>query len=128
MEIEQRISLAPVAESARAARLFVRLLLDAPVPPPIAEMAVLLTSELVANAVMHAGPHSANAEIGLKVTTTTQRLRVEVNDHSETCPIVGDGATNKPSGRGMRLVERLASRWGVDPGTHGKTVWFAIDY
>ena len=128
MEFEQSISLPPVAESARTARLFVRLFLDDPVPPPIAEIAVLLTSELVSNAVLHAGPHPPNAEIGLRVSTTTQRVRVEVNDHSETSPTVGDGAFDKPSGRGMHLINRLASRWGIEPYTHGKTVWFAIDF
>jgi anti-sigma regulatory factor (Ser/Thr protein kinase) len=124
----QSISLPPTGEGVRAARRFVRLFLDEPVPPPVAETAVLLTSELVANAVQHAGPHAPDATIGLRVTSTTKHVRVEVDDHSGTNPTIGDGATGNPSGRGMLLVNRLASRWGIERGSRGKTVWFAIDF
>ncbi|MCU1392139.1 MAG: ATP-binding region ATPase domain protein [Ilumatobacteraceae bacterium] len=127
MEAEQSISVAPVPGSVRTARSFVRLFLDDPVPPSMAEVAVLLTSELVANAVLHAGPHARGAEIAVRVASTSEAVRVEVTDHSPTVPTVGDGALDKSGGRGILLVIRLASAWGVDPHGDGKTVWFSID-
>jgi anti-sigma regulatory factor (Ser/Thr protein kinase) len=127
MGAEQSISVAPVAGSVRTARSFVRLFLDDPVPPSTAEAAVLLTSELVTNAVLHAGPHAPGAEIALRVSSTSESVRVEVTDHSATMPTVGDGALDKLCGRGMLLVIRLASAWGVEPRADGKKVWFSID-
>ena len=127
MKAEQSISLAPEAASARAARLFVRLFLADPIPPPVAEIAVLLTSELVTNAFRHAGPHRGSDQFVLRVSSTTNRVRVEVEDHSVALPSVDDRGVDELSGRGMLLVDSLSSSWGVEPGTDGKKVWFAID-
>ena len=41
--------------------------------------------------------------------------------------MLGDGAADKPGGRGMLLVNGLASVWGIERRPNGKTVWFAID-
>ncbi|MEO5901580.1 MAG: ATP-binding protein [Ilumatobacteraceae bacterium] len=127
MKAEQSISLAPVAASARAARLFVRLFLADPVPPTVAEIAVLLTSELVTNAFRHAGPHRSSDQLVLHVTSTAERVRVEVDDHSVALPTVDDRAFDMQSRRGMVLVNSLSSTWGVEAGPDGKKVWFAID-
>jgi anti-sigma regulatory factor (Ser/Thr protein kinase) len=68
------------------------------------EIAELLTSEVVTNAVRHAA-----TEIMLRVLADESTVRVEV------------------SGYGLHIVERLATRWGVDPaGANGKVVWFEL--
>lgn len=86
----------------------------------------LLVSELVTNAVRHAG---ATAPVELDVGIGRERIRIEVHDG-------GGGfrrATPRPrdagegyGGYGLFLVERLASRWGVDTGA-GTRVWFELD-
>ena len=83
----------------------------------------LLVSELVTNAVRHAGGDAVRLVIALKGTS----LRIEVHDP-------GRGFELKPppddplraSGWGLVLVEELADRWGVDQ--HPRTrVWFEMD-
>lgn len=78
---------------------------------------VLLTSELVSNAVIH-------AESDIVVTVYVgERLRVELFDES----IVHPSRERLGSGRGLQLVDALAASWGVRPEGRGKTVWFELD-
>ena len=87
------------------------------------DAAALLVSEVATNAVLHAyGP-----EIHVEVSATPHHLRVEVLDGSPDLPLprrAGDGAEN---GRGLALVEALASGWGVTSTADGKTFWFTIE-
>ena len=87
---------------------------------------VLLVSELVTNAVEHGGPHGPSSAVRLNLVLVDDRVRVEVTDQNTALPIVGNGDVNSPCGRGLILVERLASRWGVVAGARGKTVWLEI--
>lgn len=84
----------------------------------------LLVTELVSNAVLHGtGP------VGLVLSRASKRLRVSVEDESPSLPVVGRLPTNGVSGRGMHLVARLATGWGVSPradGRPGKRVWFEV--
>jgi anti-sigma regulatory factor (Ser/Thr protein kinase) len=81
----------------------------------------LLVSELVTNAILHAG-----TKISLRLSYDDGLFRVGVRDASTAearrrhC---GKGAT---TGRGLELIEALASAWGVDSDAHGKTVWFTL--
>lgn len=72
MTDEQNSFLSPTAESVRTARRYVRLFLDEPVAPPVAETAGLLTSEVVANADQNGGPHAPYSWIELKITLKTE--------------------------------------------------------
>jgi anti-sigma regulatory factor (Ser/Thr protein kinase) len=85
--------------------------------------AELLTSEVVSNAVMHGAP-----PLRLGVTTHADGVRVEVLDGSDVLPRLptGDVHPDSPGGRGLRIVDALASAWGVEAGTDGKTVWFHV--
>lgn len=91
----------------------------------VLEDAVLLTSELVTNAIRHGGSHielTADAEPGILV--------VAVYDDG-TAFRVGDLGRPRPeavSGRGLGMVHRVAHAWGVrdGDGAHGKTVWFRL--
>ena len=53
-------------------------------------------------------------------------LRVEVRDHGYGLPVL-DHAAGLDGGLGLRLVDRLADRWGVDQFLPGKIVWFELE-
>jgi anti-sigma regulatory factor (Ser/Thr protein kinase) len=78
----------------------------------------LVTSELVTNAVQHAG-----SEVVVSVALGRDCLRLEVFDLSEEPPVKGELADAQDGGWGLHIVEILATRWGLERGTEGKTVW-----
>lgn len=119
------ISLRPTSHSLRSARAFVAGLLDGH-EVHFRETVVLLVSELVSNAVQHGGPHGPDATVGIQIEARRDRVRVGVTDAGAGDPRLGDGAIDRPSGRGLLLVEALASRWGCDRLPVGKTVWFEL--
>ena len=82
-----------------------------------------LVSELAANAVLHAG---TSFEVALSLRGS--RLRCEVSDTSPRPPRVRHYSLEASTGRGMQLVERLSTAWGIIPRPDGgKTVWFELD-
>jgi anti-sigma regulatory factor (Ser/Thr protein kinase) len=85
------------------------------------EDAVFLASEVVSNAVEHAGgmPH-----LLLEVVHSDGWVRVSVADGSSLRPIVRELEHHQPGGLGMRLVEGLSDQWGVEDHQSGKKVWF----
>jgi len=50
-----------------------------------------------------------------------------VSDQGAGVPLAGDGSTDALSGRGILMVEAMASAWGVRPNGPGKSVWFEVD-
>jgi two-component sensor histidine kinase len=82
----------------------------------------LLTSELVTNGVLHARTH-----LRVGIATGQDHVMVTVADDdgsgSLVIPPPDDG---RPSGRGLMLVDALASQWGVFRHRGGKTVWFTL--
>ena len=87
------------------------------------DVAVLLASELVGNAVEHAHGEA----IHLVVDQRESRFRVEVHDNQAGRPTAQQADALAPRGRGLMLVERLAAEWGVDPSPRGgKQVWFQL--
>ena len=83
--------------------------------------AALLVSEVVTNALLHAG-----TSIEVTVSCDDMVLRVEVADGSPTYPVVRDHPTLAGTGRGLHLLDELAARWGIDPHEDGKVVWFEL--
>ncbi|HEY2330542.1 MAG TPA: ATP-binding protein [Acidimicrobiales bacterium] len=120
------ITLPPDPRSARTARVFVREITGTIIRDP--EVAVLLTSELVANVVRH-----ANTELTVEVDAGPP-LRISVRDGSAATAafrkIVADPAWPHPdatSGRGLGLLHKLAVRVGLDDAPDGgKIVWFEL--
>ncbi|MCG5440421.1 ATP-binding SpoIIE family protein phosphatase, partial [Micromonospora foliorum] len=92
------------------------------VPESVIGAAVLCTSELTTNALLHAGT-AARVEIDL----SAERLLVSVAD-SGTRGTVTRARTDTLSsrGRGLGLIEELSDAWGTDPSVRGSTVWFEI--
>jgi anti-sigma regulatory factor (Ser/Thr protein kinase) len=83
--------------------------------------AELLVSELVTNAVLHA--HSAAV---VSLARENDHVRVSVSDKSSVLPRLRDYGPAAVTGRGMLLVDRVATRWGVDMDGSGKSVWFEL--
>lgn len=87
------------------------------------DVAVLLVSELVTNALLHGRP-----PLELVAAGDDSQLRVEVHDASAgDPPRVRESPVDVPGGRGLRLVDALASRWGWAESGRGKFVWFELD-
>ena len=82
----------------------------------------LLVSELVTNAVLHA---SSAARLDVHVSRTS--IRVEVFDEDARLPEPKDADDRATGGRGLLLVDRIASRWGSESKQGGKVVWFEMD-
>jgi anti-sigma regulatory factor (Ser/Thr protein kinase) len=103
-----------------AARLFVRDVLT-DVPAEVRDAAELLTSELTTNCVRH-------ARTGFEVKVDTSNpIHIEVTDCGDGDPRVLSPAPTDPSGRGLLIVSKLATQWGVIPAQAGKTVWFTLE-
>jgi anti-sigma regulatory factor (Ser/Thr protein kinase) len=84
----------------------------------------LLTSELIANAVLHGPPGRL---LQVRVARVDDTFRVEVDDASSELPRLVPVARDGPGGRGLTLVDRLADRWGSElREPDGKTVWFEV--
>jgi anti-sigma regulatory factor (Ser/Thr protein kinase) len=116
------LTLEPETSSVAAARRHVRALLaDAGISDSTAYLAVLATSELVTNAVLHAA-----TRIDLRVEIAPETLRVEVVDYGGGCPVYSRIASDADRGRGLMVVSRVATRWGVDLELDRKSVWFEL--
>lgn len=113
------LDLPPMTDSVPAARRFVRTELAG--SPADVDTAVLLVSEIVTNAVLH-----ARSPLTLRVEDRAPLARIEVRDGSPVPPRMHGFSTLSATGRGLRLLDRLARAWGVEPETDGKTVWFEI--
>ena len=89
------------------------------------DIALLLTSELVTNAIRH-----ARTRFVVDVDTSTRGvLRVSVTDDSSVRPQVVVAPPEAQSGRGLFFVDQYAATWGVDDTPEGgKRVWFALPY
>ena len=88
----------------------------------VGEDVLLLVSELVGNACLHAGGATE-----LVLHCTRERLRIEVGDASTVPPALRPRRTaGQPGGHGLRIVARLAGYWGFQPRPVGKTVWAEI--
>lgn len=116
------VTLAPRPDSVRVAREVICSLYATTFLAADADTALLLVSELVSNAILH-----ARSTIGLTATRTPDGLRVEVTDASTRPPLPRYDVADAATGRGLLLVDQLADSWGFDtPGPDGKTVWFEL--
>jgi anti-anti-sigma factor len=106
------------------ARCEVRKAVAGRLSQPATEMAVLLVSELVTNAVVHPD-HRANDSIGLRVSAGDGRARVEVADSGGGFDPTASRTDKAAAGRGLRIVDRSAVRWGTSRDDRFR-VWFEI--
>jgi anti-sigma regulatory factor (Ser/Thr protein kinase) len=124
--VRRKLAREPVAAS--AARRVLRAL-GGDIEEEVYEVAALLVTELIANSVKHAGP-DAGDYLELEVAVMPDKVRVEVRDQ-------GPGFEWRPRAEadplafhwGLPLVDRLASRWDIEPGDGAAdtVVWFELD-
>jgi anti-sigma regulatory factor (Ser/Thr protein kinase) len=117
------IDLPPTSGSVTTARRLVRELLTVWDVPHDREDASLLVTELVSNVVDHV---RGEADLTLELSVSDTWLRIAVVDGSSIRPIVQELSHDRPRGRGMRMVEEIADRWGADDHKGGKRVWFDL--
>ena len=117
------VALAPTGKSAAAARRTLEQILGEAELTGLVDEALLLVTELVTNAVVHAG-----TEIELRVETSTEGLHVEVVDRSPgSLPVIRPApAETREGGRGVFLLDALATEWGTRHFGGGKSVWFRL--
>ncbi len=119
------LELAVSDQAPRLARTEVREATAGRVPESDSELAILITSELVTNAVVHP-VHRAGASIGLWIGTDDGRVRIEVADSGrgfEPGSLTRDDKA--AGGRGLVIVDRGAARWGISRNDRF-SVWFEL--
>ncbi len=90
-----------------------------PVDP---DTAMLLTSELVTNAITH----ETGGTVTLGIRCLRGQLRVDVYDTSRSFPVVSVASGDAETGRGLMLVATLAAEWGFYRTPAGKAVYFTL--
>ena len=114
------VALRPEPSAVPAAR---RVLVNEGLDADLTHTVCLLTSELVTNSVRHADLAEQD-KIVLAARLARDFVRVEVRDRGRGFdPAVRHGA----SGYGLRMLEVLSDRWGVDSDERGCRVWFEVD-
>ena len=121
--IHRVVDLEPTLAAPAQARRFVRGALGDGVPRETTELAELLTSELVTNAIRH-----GSGRVAVTLTCSERVLAISVSDDDAAVPVVPPEDPLAVGGRGVRMVQRLAQDWGVSPRENGpgKVVWFRL--
>ena len=120
---EKSFALPPAPTSPREARERAARELEGWGDPDARHAVLLLISELVTNAVVH-----ARSTVTVDVAVRDDGpVHVTVHDESSVRPTPRRHYADRPGGRGLHLLESLAARWGVEDSRTGKTVWFEVD-
>ena len=126
-----RIPLMADLTAASAARSVVEDAIRAWRVPVDVDVALLLTSELVTNAVTHGAP-TAGTFVLLTIAREAACLRVDVHDGSGDLPVldtglIDQGPAEAETGRGLLLVTSLSAEWGFYRTPAGKAVYFTLE-
>ncbi len=124
-DIVGSLTIAGQTRNVAEARSFVARTLGA--AHPCADVAVLLCSELVTNAVLHSESGQPGGTVTVVVLSLAGSVRVEVVDNGSvrSTPVV-KAEVFEPDGHGLFLVEQLAENWGYTRDLVGTTVWFRL--
>jgi serine/threonine-protein kinase RsbW len=124
--LHRRIKLAADPRAAAEARKEIRVAIAIWDVPVDSEIASLLVSELVTNAVTHDG---AAGVVVMAIRCARGRLRVDVHDASGVLPEPElDTPVDAETGRGLMLVDTLADEWGFYRTPGGKAVYFSLTF
>jgi anti-sigma regulatory factor (Ser/Thr protein kinase) len=119
------LSIDGVPKNVAQARAFVAETVGA--DHPCRDVAVLLCSELVTNAVLHSNSCQAGGKVTVVVTDLTASVQVKVIDEGSASSIpVVKAEVYVAEGHGLFLVENLAEEWGYESDHGGTTVWFRV--
>ncbi len=118
----ETLLLPPEARSSSMSRRFVEHALSRWQLDGLSDVAVLLTSELVTNAIVH-----AQTEVAVTISRVDSRtISVAVSDRAQGEPRLHRHSEDAATGRGLGILDALASSWDVVSGTDGKTVTFTL--
>ena len=112
---------ADIGAAARARTFAAATLRDWSLPQPLARDVLLITSELVSNAVKY-----GRAPVELRLRNDRRHLLLEVEDTATAIPRKLRPSPFQEHGRGLQLVARVADRWGTRPTAAGKAVWCSL--
>ncbi len=87
----------------------------------LGDTACLLVSELTTNAILH-----ARSAVEVVLQSQPTGVQVDVCDNSPLPPRVRHFSADAGTGRGVRLLDTLATDWGIEATTAGKCVWFTL--
>ncbi len=111
------------AAAVREGRRHVALVVAASGGAAMVDDAALVAAELLANAIQHGAP-----PLSIAVTGDASRVRIAVHDGNPRPPVRAVPSTTNMTGRGLALVDAVASRWGVDHDAGGgKIVWAELE-
>ncbi|MFE1378169.1 ATP-binding protein [Streptomyces sp. NPDC058740] len=91
------------------------------IPQDVAADTILIVSELMTNAVQHGGGGDSPQAVGLRIERSYGQLLVEVTDSSSKPARLKSAGERATAGRGLHLVEKLATAWGTSNTNH--TTW-----
>jgi anti-sigma regulatory factor (Ser/Thr protein kinase) len=118
----ESLLLAPEARAPSASRRFVKEALARWELDALTDTAVLLTSELVTNAIVH-----AQTEVAVTIRRKNRdSVTISVQDGSSIQPRVSAHAEDSTTGRGISILDQLAASWEVIRHRAGKTVLFTL--
>ena len=107
-------------------RALVDDLQDLDVSSEVVDEAEIVVSELMGNAIRHARP-LVDGMVRVRWKVKSGVVEVEVSDGGgPSTPRPAPPALWSTSGRGLRIVRRLAHQWGVTEDKHGRTVWASL--
>lgn len=118
---EQRARFPADLQSARGARHFAAATLRQWDCSEVVDSVSLLVSELVTNAIIH-----AHSDVDVVLHLRPDVVRVDVIDANDEGVRRRSAGADAQSGRGMALIEALATSWGIDSLLEGKSVWFEL--
>ena len=122
-------SFPPDPDAARRARHFVRAILESWGASSLVDDALTVVTELASNAVTH-----ARSAFSVSVAPATAGVRLEVRDaatsRGELPALPFDQVSDDEglSGRGLRIVDALSTRWDAEPVSGGKVVWAELGW
>jgi anti-sigma regulatory factor (Ser/Thr protein kinase) len=120
--VSARIALPRSPASVGTARRFIEARAAAwSFPEPAGSQLVLIGSELVTNAVLH-----ARTELTLTMELHDGRVRISVKDRSKAPPTLRHYQADALTGRGLGVVAALSDRWGISAAADGKVVWAEV--
>ena len=118
-----QVDLPPDLTAAREARAATRRILPRWRLGALLDPVLLVVSELVGNAVRHGRP-----PVDMRLRQTGRGVRVDVHDDEAAAPTPAALTSDAESGRGLLLVDAVATESGVEQiDGDGKVVWARVD-
>jgi histidine kinase-like protein len=121
---QRRVRLTREPLAAAEARSQVRAVIRAWKIPVDPDIAVLLASDLVTNAITHGNGET----VTLDIRCSRRQLRIDVCEASPSGPRAAAGPADTESGRGLILVAALSAEWGSFRTPSGKAVYFTLAF